>query len=290
MKIKLTIFTPTYNRVELIKNLYQSLLKQKFKEYEWLIIDDGSTDNTKEEIEKLQSEKKIEIKYYYKENGGKHTAYNLAIDKARGELFVIVDSDDYILENGFFEIIKVWESLDNREKLLGISGVDLDRNLKIIGDYYPREMICSHLEMREVYKIKGDKTEIFDTQKLRGNHFPIYENERFLTEAILFDKLYNKYNSYFINIPLIIRDYQVGGLTDNILKLRVQNPIGAMEYYKQNIELCKTQRKKIKSKLNYYRFYYHKNRGRNFKFNLYSIIGYCIYNFDKRKLKKKYGK
>ncbi len=286
---KLTVFTPVYNREKLIKRLYDSLLKQRFKDFEWLIIDDGSTDKTAEVIKNIIQEKKLDIKYYYKKNGGKHTAYNLGIEKAIGELFVIVDSDDIVLENGFSEIIKKWDSLENRNKLLGISGIDLTSDFEVIGGKYPEDcFLCSHLEMREIYKVKGDKTEIFRTNLLKGIFFPIFENEKFLTEAILFEPLYKKYRTYFINIPLIIRDYQKNGLSDNSLKLRTGNPIGAMEYYKQNIRLCVTKRKRIKSKINYYRFSQHAKINFNIKekINFYYLIGSFIYLIDKYKLNK----
>lgn len=285
--VKLTIFTPVYNREKLILRLYDSIIKQTFKDFEWIIVDDGSTDNTANIIRKIISENKINIKYYYKKNGGKHTAYNLGIQKATGELFVIVDSDDIILKNGFKQLIEVWENLDNKQKLLGISGIDLDSNLEIIGTKYPKEsIVCSHLEIREIYKVKGDKTEIFRTNLLKENYFPVFKNEKFLTEAILFEKLYKKYKTYFINVPLIIRDYQKNGLSDNSLKLRVKNPIGATEYYKQNIELCLTKEKKIKSKINFYRFSLHANKKIN-TYNIYSLIARIMFLNDKIKLRRK---
>lgn len=287
---KLTIFTPVYNREKLIKRLYLSLLKQNFKNFEWVIVDDGSTDGTFKIIQEIINEKKIDIKYYYKPNGGKHTAYNLGIGKANGELFVIVDSDDIVLENGFSEIIEKWDKLKNKDELLGISGIDLDFELRVIGTKYPKDvMYCSHLEIREIYKVKGDKTEFFRTDLLKGLYFPIFGNEKFLTEAILFDLLYQKYNTCFVNIPLIIRDYQKNGLSDNSLKLRSENPIGAREYYKQNINLCITTKKRIKSKINFYRFSRHSKQEYSFleKISIFYLMGSLAYLMDKIKLGKR---
>ena len=287
---KLTIFTPVYNREILIYRLYESLLKMKYKNFEWVIVDDGSTDNTAAVIQKMMKENKIEIKYYYKKNGGKHTAYNLGIDKAQGELFVIVDSDDVVLENGFFEILQIWENLQKKNQLLGISGIDYDSNLNVIGDKYPISPLeCSHLKMREVYNVHGDKTEIFRTDLLKGYHFPIFKSEKFLTEAILFEKLYKKYDSYFVNIPLIIRDYQKKGLSDNSLKLRVINSMGAKEYYKQNIQLCLTKKKKFKSQINYCRFSFHSKAKIKENIGLAYVLGFVMYLFDNIRLyRKKY--
>ena len=107
--MKFTIFTPTFNRKELLEKLYKSLQKQTFKDFEWLIVDDGSADGTKEKVEEFLSEKKLDIKYYFKENGGKQRAYNFATDKANGELFICLDSDDEYVGNGLetnFEILE----------------------------------------------------------------------------------------------------------------------------------------------------------------------------------------
>lgn len=288
--MKLTIFTPVFNREKLIRRLYESLLNQEFKDFEWLIVDDGSTDETKKIIEKIIDKKEITVRYFYKENGGKHSAYNLAIDKANGELFIIIDSDDIVLKSGIKEIIEKWEKLENKNELLGISGIDLDSDEKIIGGYYPKNnMQCSHLTIREIYKVKGDKSEIYRTEILKGNYFPIYNDEKFLTEAILFDKLYKNYDTYFMNIPLIIRDYQKNGLSDNSLKLRINSPIGAMNYYKQNKNICLTRIKKIKSSINYIRFYLHTKKISNEKLEinlfekLFYPIGYLYYLVDRKK-------
>ena len=98
--MKFTIFTPTFNRKELLEKLYKSLQKQTFKDFEWLIVDDGSTDGTKEKVKKFLCEKKLDIKYYFKENGGKQRAYNFATEKANGKLFICLYSDDEYVENG----------------------------------------------------------------------------------------------------------------------------------------------------------------------------------------------
>lgn len=290
--MKLTIFTPIYNREKLIKRVYESLKKQKFKNFEWLIINDGSTDTSENVIKSFIQENKINIRYYSKKNGGKHTAYNLAIQKAKGELFLILDSDDIVLEDGIYRLLDIWEKYENKQDLLGISGIDFDKKFNIIGDFYPKDALCcSHLEMREKFKVKGDKTEIFQTKYLKGLYFEEYKNEKFLTEAILFDKLYSKYKTLFFNIPLIIRDYQKNGLSDNSLKLRTQNPLGAMYYYLQNSELCLTKTKMFKSKINYFRFYYHSKSKYNEnlelkdRYSFFRFLGKLYYYKDLIKLK-----
>ena len=102
---RITVFTPTYNRGNLLKKGYEALLHQEDKRFEWLIIDDGSQDNTKEIVEQWINEKKIDIRYIYKENGGLHTAYNLAIANINTELAVCVDSDDFLADDAIFTIL-----------------------------------------------------------------------------------------------------------------------------------------------------------------------------------------
>ena len=109
MEYKFTIFTPTYNRADLLKKLYESLKNQSFKNFEWLIVDDGSTDNTCETIQGFQEENIIDIRYIKKENGGKQRAYNVGVENAKGELFICLDSDDIYVENGLEIILKYWE-------------------------------------------------------------------------------------------------------------------------------------------------------------------------------------
>ena len=97
MKKRMTVFTPTYNRAYILPKLYDSLCQQTVKSFEWLIVDDGSVDNTQELVEKWIEEKKIEIRYFKQANGGKQRAHNLGVEKSKEEIFVCVDSDDYVL-------------------------------------------------------------------------------------------------------------------------------------------------------------------------------------------------
>lgn len=121
----LTVFTPTYNRAYIIKNVYDSLVLQTEKNFEWLVIDDGSSDNTEELIKSLIEEKKIHIRYEKKENGGQHTALNRAIEEARGKMLMIVDSDDYLKPNAV-ERVLYWENtINDKGKYAGVSGLKI---------------------------------------------------------------------------------------------------------------------------------------------------------------------
>ena len=144
--MKFTIFTPTFNRKELLEKLYKSLQKQTYKDFEWLIVDDGSADGTKEKAEEFLSQKKLDIKYYFKENGGKQRAYNFATDKANGELFICLDSDDEYVENGLETILKYWKKYEKNKKLES----DFAQTYRFVRDLFISEMTDMEFQERNV--------------------------------------------------------------------------------------------------------------------------------------------
>ena len=119
----ITLFTPTYNRVHLLSRLYNSILMQDVIDVEWLIVDDGSIDDTEALIENFQKESIINISYYKKSNGGKHTAINFGLQNAKGELFFIIDSDDVLAENALKNIKIHYQSIKNNNNICGIVGL-----------------------------------------------------------------------------------------------------------------------------------------------------------------------
>ena len=135
----ITIFTPAYNRAHLLQRLYDSLLIQTYKNFEWLIVDDGSTDNTKQIVDKFIEENKLQIKYIYKDNGGKHTAINTGVQQAKFDLFLIVDSDDFLPEDAVSLTFKAWQNVKDNSKVCGIIGLSQFTKGKIIGDKFLQE-------------------------------------------------------------------------------------------------------------------------------------------------------
>ena len=153
----ITIFTPTYNRCNLIDNLYQTLLAQTKKNFEWLVVDDGSTDNTEKYFSELLSKQQpFPIRYLKQENGGKHRAINLGVKKANGELFFIVDSDDTLLPNAIEKINQWAESLDNSRKWCGIAGLRGFTENKIIGQHPSVDFVDAKNTERRKYNLLGD--------------------------------------------------------------------------------------------------------------------------------------
>lgn len=183
--MRITVFTPTYNRCFLLEQLYSSLKRQTFKDFEWLVVDDGSTDNTTDFFSKIKKEKNpFDIIYIKTENGGKHRAINCGINHASGELFFIVDSDDYLTDNALALIDKIEKSIPQNDSkyyggICGIRGYSKD---KPIGSSFEGKYLDITMLERTKYGISGDKAEVFYTHLLKRYPFPEFEGEKFLTE------------------------------------------------------------------------------------------------------------
>lgn len=252
----LTIFTPTYNRGILLKQLYESLIAQTDKRFTWLIVDDGSTDNT-EKIVKEFKKGILDVKYIKQKNSGKHVAFNKAIKECKSELLICVDSDDYLLKDSVERIILNYVKIKDNNEIAGMAGICIDKNHNLLGGYFPKENLLSDtMEIRDKYNLPGEP-EIYKTDILKNYSFEIFENEKFITEAVLFDKLTSKFKLMYINEILMVKEYLIGGLTDNQLKIRIDNIKGTKFYYKQRIKLSKYKKAKFKASINYCRFCLH---------------------------------
>ena len=253
--MKFTVFTPTFNRKELLEKLYKSLQKQTFKDFEWLIVDDGSTDGTKEKVEEFLSEKKLEIKYYFKENGGKQRAYNFATEKANGELFICLDSDDEYVENGLEIILKYWKKYEKNSDIAGMGYLSTYPNREIIGSSFPeKEMISTQFEIYNKYGVKGDKGLMFRTEIIKKYKFPVFEDEKFITEAVVYNRICEKYKMVYVNEKIEIKEYQEDGLTAKYNNLLLRNPKGQALYHNEINFQNLTFKQKILNNAVYYKF------------------------------------
>ena len=253
--MKFTVFTPTFNRKELLEKLYKSLQKQTFKDFEWLIVDDGSTDGTKEKVEEFLSEKKLEIKYYFKENGGKQRAYNFATEKANGELFICLDSDDEYVENGLEIILKYWKKYEKNSDIAGMGYLSTYPNREIIGSSFPeKEMISTQFEIYNKYGVKGDKGLMFRTEIIKKYKFPVFEDEKFITEAVVYNRICKKYKMVYVNEKIEIKEYQEDGLTAKYNNLLLRNPKGQALYHNEINSQKLTFKQKILNNAVYYKF------------------------------------
>lgn len=236
-KPQITIFTPTYNRGYIIKNLYESLQKQTIKDFEWLVVDDGSTDNTMELFQNwTELSNEFKIKYAKVENGGKHRAINTGLDMAEGELFFIVDSDDFLVDNAIEIIIKWYKSIENsNSKFCGVAGLKGYNENDIVGNTFKGDYIDATSLERSKLKIKGDKAEVFKTNVLRKYNFPELPGEKFMSENIVWYRIANDgYKFRWFNEIIYICNYLEDGLTKNIDNIYINN----FEGYTQQIKEC----------------------------------------------------
>lgn len=217
-KYKFTVFTPTYNRSYILENLYNDLKEQTFKDFEWLIVDDGSTDDTKNLVNKFKNENLLNIRYIYKENGGKHTAINLGVEKALGELFFIVDSDDGLVSDSLEVADNEWNSIEDKSKFCGVVGLCAHQNGETLGSEVPQDkLICHFADLYYKFGVKGDKTIVFDTSILKQYPFPERKEIKFLPESVVWYEISKNYKVKCINKHMIIREYLEDGLTNNVL-------------------------------------------------------------------------
>lgn len=236
-KFLITVFTPTYNRAYMLPNLYMSLLKQKERIFEWVVVNDGSEDNTDDLLKKWKSENRIMINYIKTTNGGKHRAVNRGVKEANGELFFIVDSDDYLSTDAIETIQMNWENLYLKTELSGICYRKIIYTTgKYTGPDFPEPMImASSLDMVYRYNAIGDKAEIFRTEILRQYPFPEIKGENFIPEAYIWNRITSDRPMCFINNGIYFCEYLQDGLTVNYIKNLKQNPKGFMLYYKDAI-------------------------------------------------------
>ena len=185
----ITVFTPTYNRGYTLEKLFNSLLVQTNKNFEWMIVDDGSTDNTEDLVNRFKDVSSFKIRYIKKKNGGKHTAINCGVNLAEGFLFFIVDSDDQLTKDAIEKLYKWEQSLEKKKDFAGISGNKGDVLGNLLGSTFKGNYIdATNIERRE-NNILGDKAEAYYTSVLKKFPFPEIEGENFMTEAIVWDKI-----------------------------------------------------------------------------------------------------
>ena len=215
----ITIFTPTYNRAHLLERLYKNLCEQEYQNFEWLIIDDGSTDNTREIIENYKREGKLNIQYFYKENGGKHTAINFGLEKAQSDIFFLLDSDDFLEKSATKVVAEKWDIIRNTPSLCGIVGLSKFLNKEVRTDAFPEnDWVVSFTDIYFKYKILGDKPVAFKTSVMKQFPFPENQGIHFVFEAVSWHEMAKKYNVLAVNDLLQYKEYTEDGITRNTYK------------------------------------------------------------------------
>lgn len=241
----LTVFTPAYNRAHTIGRTYESLCRQTCQDFEWLIVDDGSQDNTKELVEEWIKENKISIRYIYQQNQGMHGAHNTAYANIQTELNTCIDSDDYMPDNAVEKIVTFWKE-HGSDKYAGILALDQEENTgKIIGTKFPEEMKESTLQGFYAAGGKGDKKLVYRTDVINQYPpYPLFEGERYVGLAYKYMLIDQDYKLLTMNEPLVIVEYQADGSSYNMFKQYWRNPKGFAFFRKTEMVTTKSLKRK----------------------------------------------
>ena len=238
--MKLSILTATYNRAKYLTRLYQSIVNNKEKsnlEVEWILIDDGSTDKTKQSIKKFNSEQKVNIKYIYQENSGKMSAINRGINEVTGELIVDCDSDDFFSKNAFKIIEDNAIKLLNDKEIYALCFLKQTEDGNISGNKFKQNYMKT--TMFDLYfkdDIQGEKILVFNSEIRKRYKHELEKNEKFITEARMYHKMDEKYKILCINEVIEIGSYIQDGYTKNINKTFKESPNGYYMYFKEILQ------------------------------------------------------
>lgn len=233
--MKVSVLTPTYNRSKLLNRLYKSLVKNtKYDiEIEWLIMDDGSTDDTSQEVEKFIQENKFDIQYYSQENKGKMEAINNLIGYATGDFIIECDSDDYFKNNAFLTIKNTACEID--DNTYALCYLKYDQNECNIGNLF-KEKETTMFDLYFKQGENGEKVLVYNAKIRKQFSYELENNEKFVTEARMYHKMDKQYKIKCFNEPVMICEYQEEGYSKNILEVFKKNPYGYYQYFKEIFE------------------------------------------------------
>ena len=293
----LTIITPAYNRADLLKECFRSLQRQSDREFQWIVVDDGSTDHTGRVMQEILRQKDwMDICFIRKENGGKHTALNVSHPYIKGQYVLILDSDDTLTEDAVEAVREAWMTYGSNPEIglvIFQKGASIqepncfarDEGVPVDGGAYQRTKIVSY-----------DSAETIKTSLFKKLVFPVFKGERFLAETALWFRASYTHKSIYINKVIYICHYLEGGLTDAGRAMRVRNPKGGMYTSRLTMHRKKNLKERVKSGLLFvcYGHYAGMNSLQIWKSNpsypamtaACLLPGYCMYKIWKQKYRK----
>lgn len=242
----LTVFTPAYNRAHTLSRTYDSLKKQSNKDFIWLIVDDGSSDSTEELVKAWQKkEKEFEIQYIYKENGGMHTAHNVAYENIHTELNVCIDSDDCLSDDAVNLIWNAWQEVKDKD-YAGLIGLDADLEGNIIGKGFPKDLKETTLVGYYASGGSGDKKLVYRTDVInKYAPYPVFEGEKYVALAYKYRLIDQDYKLAVIPEILCNVEYQADGSSGTMWKQYLKNPKGFAFWRKICMQYPESKKRKI---------------------------------------------
>ena len=249
----LTVFTPTYNRAYCLHKCYNGLIGQSNQDFVWLIIDDGSTDNTKELVQSWIDENKVAIQYHYQENLGMHGGHNAAYKLIETPLNVCIDSDDEMAEEAVAKILFSWKDIKDKPKFAGLVGLDADKSGAIIGTKIPEHIKETTLyQLYNTHKVLGDKKLVLRTDVVKKYPpYPIFEGERFVPLGFLYQLIDQDYKLLPVNDVFCVVEYLQDGSSMNMLKQYRRHPRGFAFSRKSRMALSTNFKDKFKNAIHY---------------------------------------
>jgi glycosyltransferase involved in cell wall biosynthesis len=220
-----TVFTPSYNRAHLLPRVYESLEKQTFRDFEWLVVDDGSTDQTAEVIKQLQSKASFPVRYVAKPNGGKPTAVNRGVKEAAGFIFAILDSDDWYVPEALDRFWHHWQSIpaNLQSGYVGVTGLCSLASGELIGSRFPQDVFDSDaIDLRYKHRVEGEKSGILRTEVMQQFRYP-EELGKYVPESLVWNRIAKNYKTRFVNEVLTVKEFQPGGITCDGRLIQLRN-------------------------------------------------------------------
>ena len=286
----LTVFTPAYNRAHTIGRTYDSLCRQSCKDFEWLVIDDGSSDNTRELIEGWIAENKIPVRYIFQENQGMHGAHNTAYKNIHTELNTCIDSDDWMPDDAVEKIISFWKS-NGSAAVAGIIGLDCVASGDIIGSKFGLSGSLIHCSDSS---ISGDKKFVIRTDLTsRYPEYPVFKGEKYVGLGYKYQMIDQDFQWLTLNEPLVVVEYQEDGSSYSMFRQWWNNPKGFAFIHNNDLLYAKSYKRKIQVAIHYVshciraKAYTDIFRSNSPLLTTFCIpFGFCLYLYTAYKVKK----
>lgn len=292
----ITIFTPTYNRAYTLSKLFESLQRQTSRDFEWLIVDDGSSDNTEELVDYFSKNADFKIIYIYQENQGKHVAINTALKNIQTPYFLTVDSDDYLKNNAVDIVYEKLTFIKDSKTIIGLaSPIEMINNQ---GEAFPNkslqsEIIASQNEMAYEHNVIAEFSLILKTSVAKKYPYPIFQGEKFIVESVISNRMDNNFKLLHITSSIVIGEYRSDGLTAQIKKILSNNSKGASLAYNEKMNNSNIPFANRKSFVKNY-WDYESLHNKNFLLKLKKISSirlkiYILFYFINRIMKKTFS-
>lgn len=259
-----TIFIPTYNRAALLPRAFASIEAQTCRDFEVVVVDDGSTDGTESLVADWKAKAAFPVTYFRQPNQGKYAAQNAGVDLARGRFFVLLDSDDRLLPDTLERILRHWESIpeSERHRFAGVEGlVESMDGERILSKPYPDSPFdASYLDVRYRLGIGGDKKQAVLTEILRRFPYPVFPGEKHVRDSITWKRMAHDYLLRCVNEPFQQVEYQADGLTSDRFAARMSSPQGFRLFYLEDVTLHRlwlSRRQLKRSMIDFIRFSLH---------------------------------